>query len=71
LVALGLAALLKSSDAAFEIVRYGGAAYLIYLGARMILSKGMGLESGADADEGGDGEPAGAALFRRGFSPPS
>ncbi len=67
LVALGLAALLQSSDAAFEIIRYAGAAYLIYLGARMILSKGMGLESGADADEGGDGEPAGAVVFRQGF----
>jgi threonine/homoserine/homoserine lactone efflux protein len=67
LVALGLAALLQSSDAAFEIVRYGGAAYLIYLGARMILSKGMGLRPCADADEGGDGEPAGAVVFRQGF----
>jgi len=66
LVALGLATLLQSSETAFQIVRYAGAAYLLYLGVRMILSKGTGLGSGADADEGGD-EPAGAAVFRQGF----
>jgi len=37
--ALGLAALLRASAAAYNIIRYAGAAYLIYLGVRMLLSK--------------------------------
>lgn len=36
--AAGLSALLMYSSVAFEIVRYAGAAYLIYLGIRTILS---------------------------------
>ena len=65
LVALGLAALLRSSDVAFEAVRYAGAAYLLYLGARMILSKGTGLGPGDDSD---DGEAkSDFAVLRQGF----
>ena len=37
--AFGLSALLLSSAAAFNVVRYGGAAYLIYLGIKTLLSK--------------------------------
>jgi threonine/homoserine/homoserine lactone efflux protein len=39
-VALGLAALLRSVPMAYDAVKYGGAAYLLYLGVRMFLSKG-------------------------------
>ena len=37
--AFGIAALLRSSPMAFNVVRYAGAAYLIYLGIRMLAQK--------------------------------
>ncbi len=37
--AFGLSALLLSSASAFNVVRYGGAAYLIYLGLKTLLTK--------------------------------
>jgi threonine/homoserine/homoserine lactone efflux protein len=45
--ALGVAAVLRSSPVAFNVVRCAGAAYLIYLGVRMILSKGYPLAAQA------------------------
>jgi len=39
LAALGLSAVLQSSAIAFDIVRYTGAVYLVYLGIRTLLSK--------------------------------
>ena len=37
--AFGIAALLRSSPMAFNVVRYAGAAYLIYLGIRLLAQK--------------------------------
>jgi threonine/homoserine/homoserine lactone efflux protein len=42
LAVLGLSALLQSSTIAFDIVRYVGAIYLVYLGIRTLISKAGG-----------------------------
>jgi threonine/homoserine/homoserine lactone efflux protein len=42
LSALGLSAVLQSSAIAFDVVRYAGAIYLVYLGIRALLSKHRG-----------------------------
>lgn len=47
LAALGIAALIRSSEFAFSLVRYAGAAYLIYLGVRTLMSQGA-LQPGND-----------------------
>ncbi len=38
--AFGIAALLRSSPIAFNMVRYAGAGYLVYLGVKMIVKRG-------------------------------
>lgn len=38
-VALGLSALLMAVPAAYEVIKYTGAAYLVYLGLKMLLGK--------------------------------
>ena len=43
--ALGLSAILLSSALAFDVVKYLGAAYLIYLGIRKLLSAHNGIEN--------------------------
>jgi threonine/homoserine/homoserine lactone efflux protein len=42
LAALGISALLQTSAIAFDVVRYAGASYLVYLGIRALLNKHVG-----------------------------
>lgn len=59
--AFGLSAILVASSTAFSVVRYLGAAYLVFLGIRTLASKTAGLE----ADDAG-GRSIGRH-FRKGF----
>lgn len=63
IVALGVGVLVASSPVAFNIIRYAGAAYLVYLGIRQFLSK-----PNVDQEQltGLRNEPA-SSLFRRGL----
>ncbi|KQQ83496.1 LysE family transporter [Arthrobacter sp. Leaf137] len=63
IVALGVGVLVSGSPLAFNIIRYAGAAYLVYLGIRQFLSKPSVQEEQAAASTF---EPA-ASIFRRGF----
>jgi threonine/homoserine/homoserine lactone efflux protein len=44
LAAFGLGALLMTSEAVFRLIKYAGAAYLIYLGFQLVFSKTKALE---------------------------
>ena len=59
---LGLSALLASSALAFGIVKYAGAAYLIWIGLKKIFGRAEAAEVGAEAKVYGY-----ARLFRDGF----
>ncbi|HEU4385405.1 MAG TPA: LysE family translocator [Anaeromyxobacteraceae bacterium] len=61
--ALGVAALLASTPAAFAAVKYLGAAYLVYLGVARLLSRAEGPTA---PDEPGKGTSA-RTVFRQGF----
>lgn len=62
-VALGVGVLVASSPVAFNVIRYAGAAYLVYLGIRQFLSKP---QPDQEAAESLRNEPA-ASMFRRGL----
>ncbi|WP_049985614.1 LysE family translocator [Halobellus rufus] len=66
---LGLAAVLRAAPAAYQVVKYAGAVYLVYLGVQAIRNDEFG--GAADRDGGSDGATAGGASdatgsFRRG-----
>jgi len=64
IVALGVGVLVASSPVAFNVIRYAGAAYLVYLGIRQFLSKPEVDHEQSAALRGN--EPAGS-MFRRGL----
>jgi threonine/homoserine/homoserine lactone efflux protein len=51
--AIGLSALLAASSAAFTLVKWAGAAYLCFMGARMLLSRQPAPADGAEATASG------------------
>ena len=63
IVALGVGVLVASSPTAFNVIRYAGAAYLVYLGVRQFLSKPNLAEEQTAALRN---EPA-WSIFRRGL----
>src|SRR6478735_4543489 len=61
--ALGLSALLATSPYAFMAVKFAGAAYLVYIGVRALLSRAQGLPGADTPDNGAGNWPA----FRQGI----
>ncbi|RQU88134.1 LysE family translocator [Burkholderia cenocepacia] len=64
--AFGLTALLAASATAFTVIKLVGAAYLIYLGVRMIIAKQAAAPSGAEAAQAAAAKPL-RQLFMQGF----
>ncbi|MBG0740912.1 LysE family transporter [Paeniglutamicibacter antarcticus] len=62
IVAAGVGLLVSSSPLAFHIIRYAGAAYLIYLGIRKLLTK-----PSTNPDDSATAAESGRSMFLRGF----
>ncbi|MER6950103.1 LysE family translocator [Nonomuraea sp. NPDC000554] len=62
LTAVGLSTLLAASQVAYDVLRWAGAAYLVWMGARMLLTRSDGHETPADERAAGFGTG-----FRRGL----
>lgn len=65
IVAAGVGLIVSQSPTLFNIIRYAGAAYLVYLGIRLILTK----PTATDADDAAPAElrEGGWSMVRRGF----
>ncbi|ALE07319.1 lysine transporter LysE [Arthrobacter sp. ERGS1:01] len=63
IVAAGVGILVSSSPFLFHLIRYAGAAYLVYLGVRKLLAKA----EHPDAGESEAVQEHGFSMFRRGF----
>jgi threonine/homoserine/homoserine lactone efflux protein len=63
--ALGVSAILAASALAFHTVKYAGAAYLIFLGIKMIRSRNVALPESVSQSNGAF-HPAASAAFRQG-----
>ena len=68
--AAGLSAVIASSAVAFSLLRYGGAAYLIYLGIRALLGRGRLELVGPAAPRSPSGRRAFAEAFGIGIANP-
>lgn len=71
-VALGLGALLTASPLAFTVLKWGGAAYLLYLGVRLLLTPRRALapaKTGETAKRQGSLDPLRRGLFTNLLNP--
>lgn len=64
---LGVAALIQSSEAAFTVLRWAGAAYLVYLGVTALLAAKQRAGKEKDAPSTPRGLPAAGSPFRQGL----
>jgi len=66
--ALGVSALLAASSAAFAVLKWAGAAYLVYVGVRLLTTRntGFAIDSGADGAEPSRAEAL-KSIFSQGF----
>ena len=68
--AVGVSALMAASATAFTVLKWLGAAYLVYVGVRLLLSKSdsaIKLEAGYDHSTGATAENGYKSIFLRGF----
>ncbi|MGF3054644.1 LysE family translocator [Microbacterium sp. YY-03] len=64
IVAAGVGVFIAGNPVLFEIVRYAGAAYLVYLGLRLIFARVQDTEEGAETARSRE---SGWSMLRRGF----